>query len=89
MSPLLSALRERTSSVIPAAAAHGTFNALALPLLLFAPGADRVLAGPVGALGAAVLLLIGVALWWPLLRTEPGALTTPERSLSEDGVRPA
>jgi membrane protease YdiL (CAAX protease family) len=89
MSPVLSAVRERTGSVIPVAAAHGTFNALALTLLLVTPGADRLLAGPVGVLGAAVLLLIGVALWWPLLRTEPGALTTPGRSLSEDGVRPA
>jgi membrane protease YdiL (CAAX protease family) len=66
MSPLLSGLRERTSSVVPVAAAHGIFNALAVTLLLFAPGADRVLASPVGALGAAVLLLIGLALWWPL-----------------------
>jgi membrane protease YdiL (CAAX protease family) len=72
MSPLFSALRERTSSVIPVAAAHGTFNALAFTLLLFAPGADHVLAGPVGVLGSALLLLIGVALWWPLVRGAAG-----------------
>jgi membrane protease YdiL (CAAX protease family) len=48
MSPMLSGLRERTSSVVPVAAAHGIFNALAVTLLLFASDADRVLAGPVG-----------------------------------------
>ena len=75
ISPLLSALRERTSSVIPVAAAHGTFNALAFTLLLFAPGADQVLAGPVGALGAVVLLVIGVA----LLRWRPSGTSAGRR----------
>lgn len=75
MSPLLAAVRERTSSVVPVAAAHGTFNALAFTLMLFAPGADPVLAGPVGALGAAVLLLIGGTLRW---RSSPARGARPD-----------
>jgi len=63
MSPVLTAVRERTSSVVPVAAAHGIFNALAAVLLLAAPQADPVAAGPLGLLGAALLLFLGVALW--------------------------
>jgi membrane protease YdiL (CAAX protease family) len=87
MSPLLHALRERTSSVVPVAAAHGTFNALAITLLLLTPDADQVLAGPVGALGAAVLLLVGLTFWW--LPAPKAARSGPDDSRRDDGARSA
>jgi membrane protease YdiL (CAAX protease family) len=82
MSPVLTAVRERTSSVVPAAAAHGIFNALAAVLLLAAPHADPITAGPLGVLGAALLLFLGVALWRTL--PTPGAQRTP----AVEGSRP-
>jgi membrane protease YdiL (CAAX protease family) len=74
MSPVLSAVRENTSSVVPVAAAHGIFNALAAVLLLAAPDADPVSAGPIGVLGATILFLAGVVLWRRLgMRASPQA----------------
>ena len=75
MSTVLAALRELTVSVVPVAAAHGTFNALAAVLLLAAPGAHPVIAGPLGLLGAALLLLVGVAMWRTLPAHLPQAAT--------------
>lgn len=68
MSFVLTALRESTGSVLPVAAAHGMFNALAPLLLLLAPGTHPVLIGPLGVLGAALFLLIGAGLWTVALR---------------------
>jgi membrane protease YdiL (CAAX protease family) len=93
MSPLLSAVRERTSSVVPVAATHGIFNALAFALLLLAPRADQLVAGPVGALGAALMLTIGVVLWLPLTAraaapAEPAALNSDVLTQGAD-LRPS
>lgn len=63
LSFVLSALRELTGSVLPVAAAHGIFNALAPMLLILAPGTHPVLTGPLGVLGALLLLPIGAGLW--------------------------
>jgi membrane protease YdiL (CAAX protease family) len=63
MSTTLTALRELTGSVLPAAAAHGTFNACAPLLLLLAPDVTAPLTGPLGLLGAAILILLGAVLW--------------------------
>jgi hypothetical protein len=71
-SPLLSAVGARTASVVPVAATHGIFNALVFALLLVAPHADQLVAGPVGALGAVIMLAIGAVLWWPLM-ARPGS----------------
>ncbi len=72
MSFVLSAIREATSSVLPVAAAHGMFNAFAPMFLIAAPDAAPVLGGPLGLLGAAVLLVIGAAAWaW--LRSRRGS----------------
>ena len=71
MSFVLSAVRELTGSVVPVAAAHGVFNALAAVLLLVAPHANLVTAGPLGMLAAALLLLLGLTLWRSLPARRP------------------
>lgn len=63
MSPLLTAIRAFTGSVLPVAAAHGIFNAIAVLLLFLAPSADLIIGGPLGLLGSALLLLVGVSTW--------------------------
>jgi membrane protease YdiL (CAAX protease family) len=63
MSFVLTAVRELTGSLIPAAAAHGMFNGIAPILLILTPGAQPILAGPLGLLGAAVSGLLGAAAW--------------------------
>lgn len=68
LSFVLSALRELTGSVLPVAAAHGMFNALAPILLILAPGTHPVLTGPLGVLGALLLLFVGGSLWAVALR---------------------
>ena len=78
----LSALRELTDSVLPAAAAHGMVNAVAAVLLLLVLDADPVLSGPLGLLGAAMWLVVAVGLWPAVRRRgtvhlETGARTTP------------
>ncbi|HYP46617.1 MAG TPA: CPBP family intramembrane glutamic endopeptidase, partial [Propionibacteriaceae bacterium] len=76
MSLALTAVRRLTDSLLPVAAAHGTFNALAPILLILAPGTDRVLTGPVGLAGALVLAAIGAGLWLMVRRrpaSTPGA----------------
>jgi membrane protease YdiL (CAAX protease family) len=75
MSFVLTAVRELTGSLIPVAAAHGMFNGIAPLLLLLAPGAHPVLAGPVGLLGAVVFALVGAAVWISR-KTPPGAGST-------------
>ncbi|HEX8511323.1 MAG TPA: CPBP family intramembrane glutamic endopeptidase [Propionibacteriaceae bacterium] len=64
MSFALTAIRRRTGSLIPVAAAHGAFNALAPILLILAPGTSRVLTGPLGATAAVILTVIGGLLWF-------------------------
>ena len=68
LSFVLTALRELTGSVLPVAAAHGMFNALAPILLLLAPGTHPVLTGPLGVSGGLLFLLIGAGLWAVVLR---------------------
>lgn len=63
-STALTALRELTGSVLPAAAAHGVLNGLAPLLLLLLPGASPVLSGPVGVLSAGAFAAVGAVLWW-------------------------
>ncbi|MFC0680646.1 CPBP family intramembrane glutamic endopeptidase [Lysobacter korlensis] len=77
MSYFLTALRERTGSVLPVAAAHGIFNALAPMLILLAPGTGLVVAGPLGVVGALLLLLVGRLFWIrPQIRSIPAAAST-------------
>lgn len=59
----LAGLRELTGSVLPVAAAHGMFNALAPIALLLSPGAHPVVAGPVGVVSGVLLALVGALLW--------------------------
>jgi uncharacterized protein len=77
MSFVLTAIRERTGSLLPVAAAHGVFNALAPILLMLAPGVDPVLTGPLGLVGAVLLLGIG-ALLCRGLRRRTAALPAAE-----------
>ncbi|SDR90839.1 CPBP family intramembrane glutamic endopeptidase [Agrococcus carbonis] len=63
MSFVLSAIRERTGSVVPVAAAHGILNAVVPSFLIVAPGADAVLTAPLGLLGSALMLVVGAAAW--------------------------
>ncbi|MBO1770424.1 CPBP family intramembrane glutamic endopeptidase [Agrococcus sp. TF02-05] len=83
MSFVLSAIREATASVLPVAAAHGIFNALAPMLLIAAPDAVPALGGPLGLLGAAVLAGVGAAAWgWH--RSPSGAATAAPAPQSLD-----
>jgi membrane protease YdiL (CAAX protease family) len=70
MSFILTAVRRLTGSVLPVAAAHGTFNALAPIVLILAPGTDSVLTGPLGATGTLILTVIGGCLWFAVRRSE-------------------
>jgi hypothetical protein len=70
LSFILTGVRRLTGSVLPVAAAHGTFNALAPILLILAPGTDSVVTGPLGATGALVLAVIGGCLWFAVRRSE-------------------
>jgi membrane protease YdiL (CAAX protease family) len=63
MSFVLTAVREMTGSVIPVAATHGMFNGIAPILLILAPQAHPVLAGPLGLVGAGLFALLGGAAW--------------------------
>jgi membrane protease YdiL (CAAX protease family) len=63
MSFVLTAVRELTGSLLPVAATHGMFNAIAPVLLILTPGAHSVLGGPLGLLGAVVFGLLGAAGW--------------------------
>ena len=59
---VLSALREQTNSVWPAAAAHGMFNALAVLLLMFLMDGNTALVGPLGVLGSFLFISIGLVM---------------------------
>lgn len=86
LSFLLSAIREATGSVLPVAAAHGIFNALAPMVLLVTPGTSPVLAGPLGLLGAVLLLGVGAAAWRVLRRRRPGRAVGTGRGRRRSGV---
>lgn len=88
MSFLLTALRELTGSVLPAAAAHGTFNGLAAVLILVTPGADRVLGGPLGLISSAVLLAIGLVIGRLVERSGVRTEVAPAAERSVDTVLP-
>jgi membrane protease YdiL (CAAX protease family) len=59
----LTALREITNSVWPAAAAHGMFNGLAVLVMIFLLKGNMLVAGPIGILGATLFGLVGWYLW--------------------------
>lgn len=63
MSFVLTAVRQLTGSLIPVAATHGMFNAIAPILLILTPDAHLILGGPLGLLGAAIFALLGAAAW--------------------------
>ncbi len=68
MSFALTAVRELTGSLIPVAAAHGMFNAIAVLLIMLAPDAHPILAGPLGLLGGTLFALLGAAGWAAVAR---------------------
>jgi membrane protease YdiL (CAAX protease family) len=67
MSLTFTAVRELTGSLLPVAATHGMVNGVAPILILLTPGAHRILAGPIGLLGAAIFAIFG-ALAWAVVR---------------------
>ena len=84
MSFVLTLIRERAGSVIPAAAAHGMFNGLAAILLLVAPHGQTLFTGPLGLLGAVLFGIIGTVCWLGGRRHRNG----PLRSSVEPQRRP-
>jgi membrane protease YdiL (CAAX protease family) len=68
MSFALTAVRELTGSLIPVAAAHGMFNGIAVLLIMLAPDAHPILAGPLGLLGGTLFALLGAAGWAAVAR---------------------
>ncbi len=60
---MLSAIRELTQSVLPAAATHGSINGVAALTVLLTAGANPLVGEIVGIVGCICLLLIGAALW--------------------------
>ena len=60
---VLTAVREITGSLLPVAATHGMLNGIAPILLILAPRAHPILAGPLGLLGAGIFALLGGAAW--------------------------
>lgn len=81
MSFILSAIRQRTESVLPVAAAHGIFNAIAPILLILVPDTVPVVTGPLGLTSALLLALVGALLWIraprPAQRTSATTATMP------------
>ncbi len=65
---VLTAVRELTGSVLPAAAAHGTFNGVAVFVTLAIPGANPLVGGPLGLLGCGALALVALLLWFQVAR---------------------
>lgn len=90
MSLTLTAVRELTGSLLPVAATHGMFNGAAPILILLTPGAHRILAGPIGLLGAVIFAFLG-ALAWAVVRRRAALATssTAEVPLGECDQRPA
>lgn len=72
MSFVLTALREGTASLLPVAAAHGMVNGVVPVVLLLTSGIVPVLTGPLGLLGAAVLLVVAAGAW-ALVRQRRGS----------------
>jgi membrane protease YdiL (CAAX protease family) len=75
---VLTAVRELTGSVLPAAAAHGAFNGVAVFVTLAIPGANPLVGGPLGLLGCGALALVAVVLWFRVARAselDAGAVT--------------
>ncbi|WP_210481130.1 CPBP family intramembrane glutamic endopeptidase [Naasia sp. SYSU D00948] len=68
MSFLLSGLRELTGSVLPVAAAHGMFNAVAPLLMLLVLSPHPILTGVLGLLGAGLFLVPAAVVWRAVLR---------------------
>ena len=68
---LLTAIRERTGSVLPAAAAHGAINGVAPLLGLLSAGGDPRVSGIAGVLGWIALGLVAALLWLRLRPVTP------------------
>jgi len=68
---LLTAIRERTGSVLPAAAAHGAVNGTAPLLGLLIAGGDPRVSGFAGLLGWIALGLVSAILWLRLRPARP------------------
>lgn len=83
MSAVLTGLRELTAGVLPAAAAHGAFNAAAPLLLILVPGTQPVLTGPVGLLMALALLVVAGLLWARVNRMRSGTTVVAPEAASE------
>lgn len=60
---ILSAIRELTQSVLPAAATHGSMNGAAALTVVLTAGANPLVGEIVGIVGCICLLLTGAALW--------------------------
>lgn len=63
LSPIMSALRERSGSVLGAAIAHGSVNATAGLSLVLAAGGGDLTVGLTGAAGFLVMALANVGVW--------------------------
>lgn len=87
MSFVLTGLRELTGSLLPVAAAHGAFNAVAALLLLLTAGADPLSTGPLGALGGVLLLGLGAGMWSLARRRTVAAGRAADRASSSRDLR--
>ncbi|BDZ45000.1 CPBP family intramembrane glutamic endopeptidase [Naasia aerilata] len=77
MSFVLTAIRELTGSVIPVAAAHGMFNAIASVLILLTLHAELLVSGPVGLVAALALAVVAAVLWRLVHRRAASAPPVP------------
>ena len=66
LSPVFMYLREKSASVIVAAVAHGTMNALAGLSLMLLSGYNDLLCGPCGLAGMAVLAVTDIFVWYAM-----------------------
>jgi membrane protease YdiL (CAAX protease family) len=73
LSPPLAFLRERAGTVLAAAVAHGTLNAVAALPYLFVAGRGRLWIGVTGVAGLAVLLAVNAAVAWARADAGPRA----------------
>jgi membrane protease YdiL (CAAX protease family) len=89
MSFVLTAVREVTGSLLPVAATHGMFNGIAPLLLILAPAAQPILAGPVGLVGAAIFALLGIAAWAGLRRRTLPGRQADDRAVEGPSAGPA
>lgn len=83
---MLTAIRELTGSILPAAATHGAINGKAMFLTLLIPGGNPLLGGPLGLLRCAGMGLLAIPLWaLAANRPRPAARRSPARTPSLSG----